>query len=835
MLSIRDIIQITEAQVEQLASPDDQIYHLQLDSRKLAFPQQALFFAIQGQRHDGHQFLDELYQRGLRNFIVESRAFSLDNYPQANFLWVKSSVEALQKIAGFHRRQFTFPVVGITGSNGKTIVKEWLSQLLAPSFRMVRSPRSYNSQVGVPLSLWRMEPQHELGIFEAGISQPDEMEKLANIIQPTLGIFTNIGSAHDEGFTHRAQKIQEKLLLFRESQHLIYCRDHEEIHQEVLAFQQKHPALQTLTWSYHQPATLEVKEVYENQEGTSLIWHYQGKQYSSQIPFRDEASLENLLHCLVAGLHIGLLPHEINQQMLRLHPVSMRLELKPGINDCLLIDDSYNNDLGGLEIALDFLKSQKQKERKIVVLSDILESGLSEEVLYQKVARLLKEKKVDGLIGIGKNISSHAHLFDLQSLFFEDAPTLLKERALFQPDSFWFSQALLLVKGARIFAFEQIIRHLEQKTHGTILEINLNALVHNLNFFRSQLKPKTKLMAMVKAFAYGSGSAEVASLLQFHRVDYLAVAYADEGVYLRENGIHIPIMVLNPSQETFVQLFQYDLEPELYSFRILKEYISFYQTYTQKKPKKHWAIHLKIDTGMHRLGFAPNEIRKLADYLQEHLPPKVLVASVFSHLAGADEAAHEDYSRQQIEEFQQIAQTLEKALGYSVIKHILNSPGILRFPEAHLDMVRLGIGLYGIEANGWAQDHLELVGTLKTSISQIKHVESGATIGYSRMGKAHKPMRIATIAIGYADGFPRKLSNGQGEVWVNGKKVPVVGNVCMDMAMIDISHVEAEEGDEVIIFGQEYSIFELARRLETIPYEVLTNVGERVKRVFYTE
>lgn len=821
MLSFQQLIACIKAEVLQQIE-NLPVSYLLTDSRRVVSPRYSIFFAIKGERHNGHKFLQELYSKGVRQFVVEyTQELNFADMPQANILKVENSVWALQQAAAYHRRQSAIPVIGITGSNGKTIIKEWLATLLGKQFNIVRSPKSYNSQIGVPLSVWQINDTYTLGIFEAGISRPGEMARLAEVIKPTIGLFTNIGTAHDEGFENTVQKIREKLKLFQSCQSILYCWDHILIHEQVEALRQ--PEQQTFTWSRREPEADVILFQTEQEHGQSVLHiRYTEHDLQVQVPFVDDASLENVMHCISVMLYFGMDVIEIQSRLRMLQPVSMRLEMKEGINGCYLIDDTYNNDLAGLTMGLDFLNLQQQRDTKALILSDVLETGLPEKELYQHISHLLQTKGVNRLIGIGEVISRNRQYFLQSSEFYPDTSSFLKQPLLKK-----FTNELILIKGARSFEFEQIVQKLLQKTHGTVLEINLDALSHNLNYYKSKLSNQTKIMVMVKAFAYGSGSAEIASMLQFHRVDYLAVAYADEGVVLRENGIHLPIMVMNPSPQTFDKLLSYRLEPELYSFSILHNFIQYLHTTAQQSP-----VHIKLDTGMHRLGFEEQDLPQLIQILRAH--PELRVSSVFSHLAAADEEEYNYFSTEQMQKFKRMAVAIEAVLPYLPIKHILNSAGIVRFPEYQLDMVRLGIGLYGVEATHQEQAQLETVGTLKTTISQIKRVKAGDTIGYSRKGKVSRDSRIATIAIGYADGFDRRLSNGVGKVWINGKLAPLIGNVCMDMSMVDITGIEAEEGDEVIIFGRQHPIGEMARQIGTIPYEILTGVSERVKRVFYT-
>ncbi|MEO1054844.1 MAG: bifunctional UDP-N-acetylmuramoyl-tripeptide:D-alanyl-D-alanine ligase/alanine racemase [Bacteroidota bacterium] len=818
MIRFSDLPDITQGQLAQLHR-DQEITGLSIDSRKAQNREGVVFLAIKGERHDGHDFIQSLYDNGVRQFVIE-KDIDADKYPEANILRVQSSVAALQQVVANHRSQFNIPVIGITGSNGKTITKEWLSQLLSPHRKVISTPYSYNSQVGVPLAVWSMSTAHEIGIFEAGISKPNEMAVLNSVIQPTIGMLTNIGSAHDEGFIDRKQKLAEKTKLFDGCELVIYCKDHRLVDSEMKNYLDPNRT-QLLSWGRSSDADIVVNIQPKPANSSTIEIAFQSANFQFEVPFADEASIENLMHCIAYMLYAGYTQSQIQEGIKSLNNVKMRLELKQGINGCYLVDDSYNNDLGGLNIALDFLSQQQQRDKKTVILSDIMQSGRSEAELYQQVNQLLEDKGVDRLIGVGDQISRQKDLFKVAADFYQDTDTLINALGQIK-----FSNEMILVKGAREFEFERIVSKLQQRIHGTVLEIDLDALTHNLNFYRSKLKPGTELMVMVKAFAYGSGSFEVAHLLQFNKVDYLAVAYVDEGVALRQNGITLPIMVMNPGQDNFDQLMQYDLEPEIYSLSLLSKLIGF----LDGRPIK---IQLKIETGMHRLGFENKDLSNLISLLQQH--PNIQITCMFSHLAGADESQHDAFSRQQVEAFKDMTNALEQALHIKVTKHILNSAGIVRYPEYHFDMVRLGIGLYGIEANQMEQNDLRNISTLKTIISQIKTVDKGETVGYGRKGEVVKAKsRIATIALGYADGFSRALSNGVGEVLINGHMAPVIGNVCMDMTMIDITGIDAKEGDEVIIFGDDLSIRTMADKLKTIPYEILTNVSQRVKRVFHT-
>jgi Alr-MurF fusion protein len=822
---ISEITRIVKGNLIQVVNEDALISDLLTDSRRLVSSEGCLFFALTSKRNDGHKYIEDLYNKGIRNFIVEKEPENLLLLPEANITQVKDSLVALQLLAAAHRKQFNIEVIGITGSNGKTIVKEWLYQLLYEDKNIVRSPKSYNSQVGVPLSVWQMNEGHELAIFEAGISEPDEMERLQPIILPTIGIFTNLGHAHDENFINRNQKTGEKLKLFTRVEMLIYSSDQKELQEGIL----KSGILKNIrsfTWSRHEKADLNIKNIDHQAHFTVISAEYLGKEEEITIPFIDEASVENAIHCWSTLLILGYKHEVIASRMKQLQPVAMRLEMKEGINNCTIINDSYNSDIDSLSIALDFLNQQKQHRKRTVILSDILQSGKSDNNLYPEIAQLLVLKHVDKIIGIGKAISKQAASFTMEKQFFPSTADFLNTFPLAS-----FSNETILLKGARIFTFEQISDVLQQKTHETVLEINLNAIVHNLNFYRSLLKPGVKLMAMVKAFSYGSGSYEIANLLQFHHVDYLTVAYADEGVELRKSGINLPIMVMNPEQESFDSMFKHCLEPEIYSFRILR----LLQESLSKLPEGSASIgiHIKIDTGMHRLGFDPQDIDELINTLNDN--PAIHILSVFSHLAGSDSPELDEFTDYQVGIFRETSERICNAFNYPILRHIDNTAGISRYPDAQFEMARLGIGLYGISPIPNEQQNLRNVSTLKSSISQIKQVAANETVGYNRSWSAEVESTIGIVPIGYADGLSRRLSNGRGHLMVNGCVVPIIGNVCMDMCMINITGIPAREGDEVIIFGKDLPITRLAEEMESIPYEILTGISRRVKRVYFEE
>ncbi|MBL3654776.1 bifunctional UDP-N-acetylmuramoyl-tripeptide:D-alanyl-D-alanine ligase/alanine racemase [Fulvivirga sediminis] len=811
MITFQQLPSITKGIILSENGPSE-ISYLLTDSRKSFFARGALFFAISGKRHDGHDYISNLYNEGVRQFVVEKN-LDVTPYPNSNFIQVDNVIEALQAIAQYHRETYKLLCVGITGSNGKTIIKEWLHQMLSPYKKVVKSPHSYNSQIGVPLSVWQINDLHEVGIFEAGISTTGEMQKLAHIIQPEIGIFSNIGSAHAQGFYSIEEKVKEKALLFKNTRRVIYCKDHELIDQ--------HLKDKGFTWGYSEQADIHIISQESKLGVTSMQISYEGNNHVLNFPFSSEAALQNSLHCVAFLTLMGFDFSIIQKGLDKLQTIPMRLEMKKALNGSSLIDDTYNNDLAGLRIAVEFLSHQTQHPKRTVILSDIQQSDLEEKGLYQQINTIFKSADINRLIGIGPVLTKNKDCFDIPSSFYKNTTDFLNDFDLSQ-----LQNELILVKGARSFTFEKVVRALEERLHGTQLQINLDALTHNLNFYKSQLKSHTKLMVMVKAFAYGSGSLEIANLMQFHRVDYLGVAYADEGMFLRTNGIYLPIMVMNPSEDSFENIIKYDLEPEIYNLNILKHFISYLDGRSAK-------IHLKLDTGMHRLGFEGQDLEELLNILKNH--PNLRVKSIFSHLAGADGAEHKDFSYQQAQKLKNWVNIIKERLQYSPIVHLLNSPGIIRFPDLQFDMVRLGIGLYGLDTNNLQQHHLLPISRLKTMISQIKTVKPGETIGYSRKGKVNQEMKIATIAIGYADGFNRGFSNGNGEVWINGKKAPVIGNVCMDMTMVDITNIDAREGDEVEVFGEHVTITEMAEKINTIPYEILSNVSQRVKRIYYTE
>ncbi len=794
------------------------ITRLLIDSRVSPVPANSLFFALKGPLHDGHTYVADLYRRGIRAFVVSDMRQEFNDLPEAGFVVVKDTHRALQELAMHHREKFRCPVVAISGSNGKTIVKEWLNFCLSDEVIITRSPKSYNSQVGVPLSVWLMDDNTQLGLFEAGISLPGEMENLRRIIQPDMGIFTNIGEAHQENFSSLEQKIDEKLRLFYNCRVLVYCLDHDMIHRRITDTPNLSDT-RKFTWSVSHPADVMVSQIVKENGNTSFKATYKEMSMDLVIPFTDPASVENAIHCLSLMLLMDTDPDIIRGKLAELPAVAMRMEQKSAIHNCTLINDSYNSDINSLAIALDLLNRQAQHGRKSVILSDILQSGKQQLELYTIVSAMVKEKGISRMIGIGPALKKNASLFTIPAVFYESTGEFI---ANFSEND--FNDEAILLKGSRSFEFERIAALLEQKKHTTRIEVNLGALVHNLNYFRGLLKPGTRTMVMVKALSYGSGSHEIAGVLQFQRVDYLGVAFADEGISLRQAGVTLPIIVMNPEPESFDTMIEYKLEPEIYSFRILD---LFYKAVSLNQVIDY-PVHVKIDSGMHRLGFSESEIPRLCHELGRLR--NLHVSSIFSHLAGSDEEYHDEFTRYQIDLFTRASGRLIEALAYPVIRHILNSSGIERFPDAQFDMVRLGIGLYGI--SNVAPEKLRNVSTLKSTVLQVKDVYPGDTVGYGRRGKIEKPSTIAIVPVGYADGINRHLGNGKGRFLIHGKPVPVIGSICMDMTILDATGTSIREGDEVIIFGEENPVTDIAAELGTIPYEIFTGISERVKRVY---
>lgn len=819
-INLKSLISVFNA--EWIGSESDIfVDHISIDSRSLQNGSKTLFITLSGVNNDAHLYISELIEKGVQNFVVQYIPENVKG--KANFFVVKNTRKALQELAGYHRDLFDFPIIGLTGSNGKTIVKEWLNFLLSPDYNIIRSPKSYNSQVGVPLSVIAINEKHNLGIFEAGISTVNEMVNLEKIIKPNIGVLTSIGSAHDEGFENLNHKIKEKLLFFKKSAVIIYQKN-ELVDQCLLDFSVKY-SLENRTlfsWSFTDAsADVFILKKETKSDSTTIKYQYKEEIFNLEIPFSDSASIENTISCLLVLLYFNYDFEVIQNRVQLLYPVEMRLEVKNGINNCSLIDDSYSSDFQSLKIALDFLESQKKNASKTVILSDIFQSGFSNEELYSKVAQLISDNKINRIIGVGATISSFAAKFPNSTMFQNTAEFIDAVEDLN------FNNETILIKGARSFQFEEIVSLLEEKTHETVLEINLDAINHNLNYFKSKLADDVKIMVMVKAFGYGNGGLEIAKLLEHNKVNYLGVAFADEGISLKNGGIKLPIMVLNPESTSFPSIIQYKLEPEIYSIKGLNAFLKI----AREKNLKDFPIHIKLDTGMHRLGFEDDTIDELIATLKGN--STVRVQSILSHLATSDDLNHYDFVISQINLFEKLSSKLMMELNIKPIRHILNTSGISNFPDAQYNMVRLGIGLYGVSNDPLEQKYLENVGTLKSIISQVRTIPVGDSVGYGRRFMAERETKIATIPIGYADGISRLWGNQVGFVTIKNQKAYIVGSVCMDMLMVDVSHIDCKEGDSVIIFGESPTVIEMADALKTIPYEIMTSISQRVKRVFF--
>ena len=801
-MKAKEISEIISPVSARLAQSEAEVVHLLTDSRRMVEPQGTVFFAIPTARNTGCRYIDELYRCGVRSFIVPVHCEVI--YDDVNVWQVDNVVTALQRVAESHRAQYHIPVVGITGSNGKTIVKDWIVQLLSPEHRMVANPKSYNSQIGVPLSVWQMKEEHDFAVFEAGISQPGEMDALARVIKPTIGILTNVGAAHEENFSSREQKMAEKVRLFKDS--------------DVVICNEQYSLPNAYTWGRGEQCQVRVVSVEVCNDTTTIGIDSQGEKFQVIIPFADRASQENAMQCITLMLMLGYNPEVIKERCALLAPVEMRLEMGDGINNCLLINDSYSLDLASLTIALDTLAHQHEHESRTLIMSDIPQSGMREEDLYAQVVRLLHQRQVGRFIGIGPALMRQkVHFSGMETSFYSSTQEFLAKH-----DMRTFHSETILLKGARSFGFEHIAAQLQRKSHETVMEVNLDALIHNLNYYRSKLNPGTRLMAMVKAASYGAGMVEVATALQFNHVDYLTVAYIDEGVELRRGGIRLPIMVMNPEPAGFDDILRYRLEPDIYSFRILE----LFAEHVQANGYADFPIHIEFDTGMHRLGFSGKDVPRLQERLRQ-LSSVLQVQSVFSHLACSEDAAMDGFTEQQI------ARLREWSNGLPGIKHILNSSGITRFPDAQMDMVRLGIGLYGIAPEPQIQSHLRQVSRLVTRISQIKSIPAGDTVGYNCRWRAERPSRIAILTVGYADGLSRQLGNGRGRVLIGQTEAPIIGSVCMDMCFVDVTDILCEEGDRAVLFGESDLLQRNATAAGTIPYELLTSVAPRVKRIYY--
>lgn len=819
------ILELANAlKISEVRNVDYLIRYLSIDSREIFMPDSTLFFALKTSNDDGHKYISELYDLGVRNFVIQNFNEAWSCYTDANFLQVKDSLIALQALAAIHRKNFDIPIIAITGSNGKTVTKEWIAHILSAVKNITRSPRSYNSQIGVPLSVWQLDEKSEIGLFEAGISQPNEMARLQKIIHPTVGVFTNVGDAHQENFKSVKQKCLEKLELFVNCD-VIICRGDDQLLEECMEEACLTP--KRFTWSYDPLSSshLVLKNIESSADRSVITYSILEYEFSVELPFVDAASIENVTNAIAVALYLSIPIDVIEKQVSTLEPVAMRLDVRRGKNNNILVNDAYNSDINSLRIALSFLgqQSTETQKKKTLILSDILESGYSDEALYRSVADLAIAAKVERIIGIGQHISQQSKVFDtIRNDFFDSTQEFIKSGML---DN--LMGETILLKGSRSFGFEKISELIEQKTHETVLDVNLDAIIHNYKFYRSRLNSKTKIICMVKANAYGCGAVEVAKTLQYHKCDYLAVAVAEEGVELRRAGIKIPIIVLNPEVNGFAELFNNQLEPEVYNFRILDAFLKE----AEKKGISDFPIHIKIDTGMHRLGFTEEMI---PDLLNRLINQKCLrVQSVFSHLAASESWAFDSFTEQQINLFKQISHQIQSGLDYPLWRHISNSAGIERFPDDQLDMVRLGISLYGVSSSGLKG--LQNVCTLKTTILQIKNIPAGETVGYGRAGVVDRDTRIATIRIGYADGLSRQFGNRVGEVILKGTRVPIIGNICMDLSMIDVTDLCVAEGDQVTLFGNSLTVVEMAEKIGSIPYEILTAVSSRVKRIYYRE
>ena len=816
MYSIQTICEVVDGKFIAHQS-DDAIEHLVYDSRRIQQPLSSLFFALITEHNNGHRFLLDAYKKGVRNFIVSENS-NTQNLQNANIIAVSDTLLALQSLAAFHRSHFHLPVIGITGSNGKTIVKEWLFQLLQDDFKIVRSPKSFNSQIGVPLSVWQMSAQHELGIFEAGISTAGEMERLEKIIRPTIGLLTNIGEAHDAGFTSEKQKLDEKVKLFANADVLIG----EKQWTDKISFNRK-----VFCWSQLPGADLQIASTVKGKEHTIIKAKYQGAEQVIIVPFTDDASIQNAINCWCVLLHLQVSNEAIKERFLKLHPVDMRLQLQHGINDCLIVNDSYSADTTSLKIALDFLQQQSSGLKRTAILSDFFETGRSTGELYAEIAGLLKTYRIEKLITVGNEIGTEIsgliHTIEIRS--YASTDDLILD---FKTSSFF--NEIILIKGARKYSFERIAKLFEKKQHQTVLEINLNALIHNLKEYQKLLRPGVKVMAMVKAFAYGSGGAEIASVLQYHNVNYLGVAYADEGVELIKAGINLPVMVMNAEDSSFQAIVDYSLQPVIYSFDLLHRF----ENYLKEQGLSNYPVHIEIETGMNRLGFAITEVEQLAQHIANNT--LLTIQSVFSHLAASEDATQDTFTLQQKQKLDEAVNILTQHIAYPFLKHISNTAAVVRHPQLQMDMVRLGIGLYGIESDNLNELDLQPVATLRSTIAQLKHLKKGESVSYNRRGVVNRDSVIATVRIGYADGYSRQFSNGAGKMWVNGKLAPVIGTVCMDMTMLDVTDISnVKEGDEVILFGAQIPVQQVAGWIGTIPYELMTTVSQRVKRIYFHE
>lgn len=809
--STKEIAEITQSQI--IGDKNLQIHHIAFDSRNIYSTLKTAFIAINTQKNSGEKYISQAIEKGIKVIISEN---FYSEYEGITWIIVEDSVKFLQDLAHYHIENQPIKTIGITGSNGKTIVKEWLYQCLWNEFPTVKSPKSFNSQIGLPISLLQTSEKHQVGIFEVGISKPQEMKTLEEIFSPKIGILTHIGTAHSSNFENELQLIKEKLILFKNSEIIIYNGDNEQVCKEIKTQYSDKKLI-----SFGIKAHNDVKIICDYKDRSQeILVQYFSEKLSFPANQRDEATLTNALAVICILKEFGFTNEKIVEKINNLKAVEMRLESVNGVRNNLIINDSFNLDLDSLIIAYQFI-NQYNRDEKTLVLSDIFDVKNDDVSLYHKVAEITNQQNFKQIFLVGNQISRFQEKFNAKTYTFSTTKELLESQQLNSIEN-----QLILLKGARIFEFEKIKSHLELQKHDTVLEINLNAILHNINVHKSLLKPETKMCAMVKAYSYGLGGYEIAEFLQHHHIDYLGVAYADEGVDLRKNGITTPILVMNPEQGSYDVIIDYNLEPEIYSLRVLKLFANQLQL---KGIQQKYPIHIKVETGMHRLGFKEHEIDELVENLKKY---NVKVASIFSHLSSADVPEEDDYTMEQIHTFQRVSSKISEALGYQPIRHILNTAGITYYSDYQFEMVRIGIGMVGISANPKVKKQLQNAVTFKTVISQISEVKQGDSIGYNRKYKAEKDTRIATIPVGYADGIPRLIGNKKGFVGIQNQKVSIVGNICMDMLMVDLQNIKAKEGDEVIIFNGNPTLEEFSGYCQTIPYEVLTSISRRVKRIY---
>jgi len=815
--SFLDISRILKSKIE---NKDKVLFinYVVYDSRKIIFPEYSLFFAIKTGKDDGHRYIANAYQKGVKAFVIEDTGFPFTKFPKAQFIIVENSVSAMQQLASYHRKNFDIPVVGITGSNGKTILKEWLYFLLNDSFNIVRSPGSYNSRIGVPLSIFKINKNHNLALIEAGISKRGEMSSLQKIIKPTTGIFTNIGDAHSSGFSTIEEKLNEKLDLFQDSKTIICCGDDIPVLSDLI---KRYPDKEIISWSQENnpDSKFKITDIDKNNGGAVIHYLWKNNYGKFTIPFKDKVSVRLSITAFLSALVLGADINRISKNITMLSYPEMRMEIKKGIDDCTLINDSYNSDIESIKNALNYISNRENNKTKTLILSDIFQSGYDEKTLFNILKNSIEEAGINKLILVGENIAGLKNIIDKKIQFYSVKNTgeLLKNI-----DNIGFKNELILLKGSRKFKFEKLFEKLSQNYHNTVLETDLEALTHNINIYKSYLNKRTKLMAVIKASGYGAGAVKLANHLQNSGVDYLSVAFINEGIELRKAGIKLPVMVFNPDLDFLSEIVSFKLEPVIYK-------LSQFEKIPLDRSLK---IHLKFDTGMKRLGFESKDVPKLLNKLERF--ENLNVVSIFSHLAAANDENSTGFTKVQIRKFIGISNEIKNFLGYKPLMHILNSSGITGFPDYQFDMVRLGAGMHGIDPGHTIQQKLLPVHSLKTIISQIKYVKSGESIGYGRKCIKNHDRIIAIIPVGYADGLLRQAGNSNYMVWVDGNFVPVIADVNMDMSFIDITGLSyIKEGDRVEIFGEHTTITDLAKAGNTIFYEILSRISPRVKRVYF--